>query len=103
MPLFSDKNKLQANIVTGKDWKKYHPDHIQGTHDLYYISLSNKILKIFLNSTLKKFFFSKNGAIQLSCILGAYFEDVISETNLDFLLKYYKKREYWTEPAISLK
>jgi hypothetical protein len=81
--IFVKKQKFRSDKVTLSDWEKFHPDQIQvNPTNSYYLNLCNKILEIISNSTLKNSTASKDEMIELSCLLGAYFEDVISETGL---------------------
>jgi hypothetical protein len=63
-----------------QDWLGYHPYDNSTAYDSYYWTLCNKVLKIILNTDIRKRFDTDEAPILLACLLVAYFEDVISET-----------------------
>jgi hypothetical protein len=69
-----------------QDWMKFHPSTFNFSSasptSSYYLRLCNRVLKIILPSDLREDCGSAERAIQLACILTAYFEDTISETGL---------------------
>jgi hypothetical protein len=78
--VFKSKSRMKSDIVVMQDWAKFHPETSPTAP--YYLRLCNKVLKIILRSDLQIDFGAAERAIQLACILTAYFEDVISETGL---------------------
>jgi hypothetical protein len=71
---------MKSDIVVMQDWMKFHPEASPTAS--YYLRLCNKTLKIILCSDIRTDCDSAERAIQLACILTAYFEDVISDTGL---------------------
>jgi hypothetical protein len=77
---FRNKKRANSNIVVMQDWIRFHLE--ASPTDSYYLRLCNKTLKIILQSELKAECGTTEKAIQLACVLTAYFEDVISETGI---------------------
>ncbi len=78
------KKKLQ---IFSPDWLDIHPYHNTIQSDLYYTKLANRVLDA-LSKTLQEIEDQHYLALtddeqkKLSCILTAYFEDIISESNI---------------------
>lgn len=72
---------MKKNSVFQNDWLTYHPYTRKVASDTYYIELANRFLSIWdkhpigdhIPTEVKK---------QLSCRFAAYFEDLVSETNI---------------------
>lgn len=74
---------MKSDTVVMRDWMQFHPEPSPAAAtESYYLRLCNKILKIILSSDIRTDCDSAERAIQLACILTAYFEDVISDTGL---------------------
>lgn len=78
------KNKQK---IFSPDWLEFHPYKNSASTDLYYVQLCNRVLDI-VNETLEQvsdedyLFLSDEEKKNLSCILTAYFEDIISQSNI---------------------
>jgi hypothetical protein len=79
-PVFKNKSRIKSDLVVMQDWMKFHPESAPAAPG--YLRLCNRVLKIILQSDLRRDIGYAERAIQLACILTAYFEDVISETGL---------------------
>lgn len=64
-----------------KDWMNVHPEIKQSNSDLYYIQLSNRILKT-IEATLPTELFDLEEAKEISVHVAAWFEDIISELHI---------------------
>ncbi|MDR1454302.1 MAG: DUF3843 family protein [Tannerella sp.] len=71
---------MKSDIAVMQDWMRFHSGTSPSASA--YLRLCNRVLKIILPSDLRADCGSAERAIQLACILTAYFEDVISETGL---------------------
>jgi hypothetical protein len=76
------KLKKQSGKILQKDWLRYHPYDDANFADNYYHSLCSKVLDIIQNSEIMQLLDNKEDAKEMACIFVAYFEDIISETNL---------------------
>lgn len=78
----SNKQKIYS-----PEWLVFHPYEKSANSDFYYTQLANRVCET-INNTLnsienKDYLFMDDKEIaELSCILTAYFEDIISETNI---------------------
>lgn len=82
------------NRIYLSDWQKFKPETINSKTDIYYLNISNKVFEA-LKATKNQIIFQKlslNEIKELSCFLTAYFEDVISQTNIwkAFATKHYE-------------
>ncbi|MDR3266599.1 MAG: DUF3843 family protein, partial [Tannerella sp.] len=74
-----------------------HPYDKANSTDMYYVNLCNKVLRIIQKSELVGFFETRDKQISLALVLVAYFEDVISDTNL-FAAFTRKHKELYGKP-----
>ncbi len=90
------------------DWLDVKPYNNHSKTDTYYLSIANKIYKIFNSRIANNFFgnsLNKKDYVLISCLLVSYFEDIISETNffISFKNKHnelYKKKLPFFEVSI---
>lgn len=88
MQLQKQNLKKKNQEIFSKDWLAFHPYHPAASTDLYYIRLANKIFSClevaFETETDEKKYISpeKEAIKELSCILTAYLEDVVSGTRI---------------------
>ena len=67
--------------IFSKDWLQLHPYAQSTTIDGYYTNIANRIYDILVATELINSF-EENEAKQTALRLAAYFEDVISQTNI---------------------
>ena len=79
--------KKKKQVIFSADWLAMHPYRASAT-DLYYIKLSNRVYDI-IEMVLENTPYDNNILLlseeekkRLSCTLTAYFEDIISQTNI---------------------
>ncbi|MDO5571178.1 MAG: DUF3843 family protein [Bacteroidales bacterium] len=106
--------KKQEQKIFSPDWLECHPYKQSGNTDLYYIKLANQVLYAIDETSVNfddenDFFLSQEEKKTLSCLLTAYFEDIISETNIwntfvrlskekyGTYLPFYQTEEYYEE------
>ena len=82
--------------IFSKDWLALHP-YVQSTPvDSYYTNIANRIYDILVATELINSF-EGDEAKQISIRMAAYFEDVISQTNINFHQRI--QRTLWTLSA----
>jgi len=86
-----------TNKILGKDWLQYHPYNNITFVDNYYVTLCNNVLKIIQKSEIVDFLDNPKEEKSLTCVLVAYFEDVISETRLFSTFTRRHKKMYGKE------
>ena len=91
------KLQNQTNKILGKDWLHYHPYDKTTLVDNYYITLCDSVLKIIQKSEITGYLDDLKDEKLLSCLLVAYFEDVISETRLFSTFTRQHKKMYGKE------
>ena len=87
------KKKKQSKVYI-QPWLRFHPYEKQSTTDMYYLRLANQVLEVMQQPEHAELHdqLLPEDAIELSCILTCYFEDVISETRIwkTFAAEHYK-------------
>ncbi|HAT76800.1 MAG TPA: hypothetical protein DCS19_08120, partial [Flavobacterium sp.] len=82
------------NRIFLPDWQKFKPKTINSKTDIYYLSICNKVFTTLKNTNNQIIFqkLSLSEIKELCCFLTAYFEDIISQTNIwkAFTTKHYE-------------
>ena len=80
---------MKNSKIYSKDWLTLHPYVESSAVDAYYTQIANKIYDILVATELVNSF-EGNEAQQTALRLAAYFEDVISQTNIwrTFIMGY---------------
>lgn len=69
-------------IIFQKDWIQLQPYDVADITDQYYTNIANQIFEILITTGYDKEFDKKDDVKHLALCLAAYFEDVISQTNI---------------------
>ena len=90
--------RKKKQVIYSADWLAMHPYKTSAT-DLYYVKLSNRIfdaIETVLDNTPYEndiLALTKDEKKRLSCTLAAYFEDIISQTNIFAAFRTENKKE----------
>lgn len=79
--------KMNKNRIFNQDWLDFHPYKQNTGSDLYYVQLSNKVMgaintQLAVVEDIHYLALDEEANKRLSCILTAYFEDIISLSNI---------------------
>ena len=69
-------------IIFPKDWIQLQPYDVADMTDQYYTNIANQIYEILITAGYDKDFDKKEDVKHLALCIAAYFEDVISQTNI---------------------
>lgn len=69
-------------VIFPKDWIQLQPYEVADMTDQYYTNIANQIYEIIMTVGYDKYFDTKDEIKHLALCIAAYFEDVISQTNI---------------------